>query len=58
MILAADFNRKTQKAPVFQGDSQNVDQVLTRISHSKPRLFKSDSKYVICLLNLVSGTGF
>ena len=43
---------------MFGGDSQNVDQVLTRISNDKTRLFRSDSNHLISLVFLVAGAGF
>ena len=40
------------------GDSKNVDQVLTRIQTPETRLFRSGSIYLICFVILVAGVGF
>ena len=48
----------SKKAPAFQGDSSNVDVALTcfAIVHTQAR--RSTFKYLLCLRNLVAGTGF
>jgi hypothetical protein len=49
---------RTQTAPLFRGDSSNVDKALTRIAQAKTRLFKSGSMHLISFKILVAGTGF
>ena len=40
------------------GDYGNVDQVLTRIGTGYTQAKRSEFKPLICLINLVAGTGF
>ena len=58
MCAAVNFTLKTPSADIFRGDSSNVDMALTQNAQAKTRLFRSGSIYLICLLDLVAGTGF
>ena len=44
--------------PAFEGDSANVEVALRCFGREKARLFRSGSKYLICLVFLVAGAGF
>ena len=48
----------TMKLALLRGDSSNVDVALMCFAQAETRLFKSGSKYLICLLVLVAGVGF
>ena len=50
--------QETDFAVFLQRHSSNVDVALMCFAQAKTRLFKSGSKYLICLYNLVAGTGF